>query len=118
MRRDQAAHVGRLGYARIRAAVTTPPETLPERGPMLPKSDDGEVPRALQHLLTRDGAHRPAQLPRRSFLKLAGAGGLAGFALGAFPHMASAQASDQPAGGLKPTQQPSAFVQIAPNGEV
>ena len=56
-----------------------------------------------------------ATLPRRSFLKLAGAGGLA---LGAFPHLATAQAKDAAATGLKPTQQPSAFVQIAPNGEV
>ena len=53
-------------------------------------------------------------LPRRSFLKLAGAGGLA---LGAFPHLAMAQAVGQ-APALKPTEQPSAFVQIAANGEV
>ncbi len=54
-------------------------------------------------------------MPRRSFLKLAGAGGLA---LGAFPQVVTAQATDPAVGGLKPTQQPSAFVQIAPNGEV
>src|SRR6202007_1644705 len=55
--------------------------------------------------------------PRRSFLKLAGAAGLA---LGAFPHLVAAQATDgrNAASALKPTQQPSAFVQIAPNGEV
>ncbi|MCU7372116.1 xanthine dehydrogenase family protein molybdopterin-binding subunit [Paucibacter sp. O1-1] len=73
-----------------------------------------EMPRALQDLLERDAADEPSlALPRRSFLKLAGAGGLA---LGAYPLLASAQAPA--AAGLKPTQQPSAFVQIAPNGEV
>jgi len=85
---------------------------------MLPSFDHSEMPRALAHLLARDRANDAAQLPRRSFLKLAGAGGLAGFALGAFPQLAAAQAAAEPAGGLKPTQQPSAFVQIAPNGEV
>jgi isoquinoline 1-oxidoreductase beta subunit len=74
-----------------------------------------EMPRALQHLLERDAAaDAPTALPRRQFLKMAGASGLA---LGAFPHLAAAQAAAAPA-GLKPTQQPSAFVQIAPNGEV
>ncbi len=71
-----------------------------------------ELPRALQHLLARDAT--PAPLARRSFLKLAGAGGLA---LGAYPYLASAQGTAA-AAGLKPSQQPSAFVQIAPNGEV
>ena len=71
-----------------------------------------ELPRALQHLLARDAA--PAPLPRRSFLKLAGAGGLA---LGAYPYLASAQGAGA-AAGLKPSHQPSAFVQIKPNGEV
>ncbi|WP_295638354.1 xanthine dehydrogenase family protein molybdopterin-binding subunit [uncultured Methylibium sp.] len=80
---------------------------------MLPYFDRGDMPRALQRLLTRDQADDAATLPRRSFLKLAGAGGLA---LGAFPHLAIAQADG--AGALKPTQQPSAFVHIAPNGEV
>ena len=74
-----------------------------------------EVPRALQHLLERDRADAPTALPRRSFLKLAGATGLA---LGAFPHLAAAQATGAAASALKPTEQPSAFVQIAPNGEV
>ncbi|ROM67258.1 carbon monoxide dehydrogenase [Pseudomonas brassicacearum] len=75
-----------------------------------------EVPRALQHLIERDDGDSPTTLPRRSFLKIVGIGGLA---LGAFPHLALAQEAD-PAGAqaLKPTQQPSAFVQIAPNGEV
>jgi len=77
-----------------------------------------EVPRALQHLLERDRADAAPTLPRRSFLKLAGASGLA---LGAFPHLATAQTTEgtsAAASALKPTEQPSAFVQIAPNGEV
>ena len=82
---------------------------------MLPNFDRGEMPRALQHLLTRGQADDTTALPRRTFLKLAGASGLA---LGAFPHLATAQATGQSVDGLKPTQQPSAFVQIAPNGEV
>lgn len=82
---------------------------------MLPVSfDTNELPRALQRLMARADA-APAVLPRRSFLKMAGIGGLA---LGAFPHLAQAQAQAQPAAALKPTQQPSAFVQIAANGEV
>ncbi len=87
---------------------------------MLPHINYNELPRALQRLMaqasTRD-TDEAATLPRRSFLKIVGAGG---FALGAFPHLAMAQA-DGPAktgGALKPTQQPSAFVQISPNGEV
>jgi isoquinoline 1-oxidoreductase beta subunit len=78
--------------------------------------DPSELPRALQHMMGR-GARAPKALPRRSFLKLAGAGGLA---LGVFPHIAMAQAgaAGQAANALKPTQQPSAFVQIAGNGEV
>jgi isoquinoline 1-oxidoreductase beta subunit len=80
---------------------------------MLPNFDRSDMPRALQRLITRGQPDEAATLPRRSFLKLAGAGGLA---LGAFPHLAMAQAND--AGALKPTQQPSAFVHIAPNGEV
>ena len=82
---------------------------------MLPNLDRREMPRALQHMLARDQADDATTLPRRSFLKLAGAGGLA---LGAFPHVSMAQAAGQAAGGLKPTQQPSAFVQIATNGAV
>ncbi len=81
---------------------------------MLPHFHEREMPRALQHLLARQSTAAASAMPRRSFLKLAGASGLGGFALGAFPHLASAQ----PATGLKPTQQPSAFVQIAPTGEV
>ncbi|QQX89427.1 xanthine dehydrogenase family protein molybdopterin-binding subunit (plasmid) [Cupriavidus necator] len=84
---------------------------------MLPSLEHGEIPRNLQRLLARSQSDEPAMLPRRSFLKLAGSVGLA---LGAFPHLAMAQAAS--AGGaasaLKPTQQPLAFVQIAPSGEV
>ena len=69
--------------------------------------DHCDLPRLLAQ--TRPAA--ATTLPRRCFLKLVGAGGLA---LGAFPHVATAQSK----GGLKPTEQPSAFVQIAANGEV
>ncbi|AXF06384.1 xanthine dehydrogenase family protein molybdopterin-binding subunit [Paraburkholderia hospita] len=84
---------------------------------MLPEFDYSEMPRALQHLLIRGRAGEAATLPRRSFLKLAGAGGLA---LGVFPYLAIGQTSGsgEAASALKPTQQPSAFVQIAPGGEV
>ncbi|MCE6976808.1 xanthine dehydrogenase family protein molybdopterin-binding subunit [Pseudomonas frederiksbergensis] len=75
-----------------------------------------ELPRALQHMLERNQIDSPTTLPRRSFLKILGVGGLA---LGAFPHLALAQQpGDNRAETLKPSQQPSAFVQIAPNGEV
>ena len=73
-----------------------------------------EMPRALQHLLAREEQTTDiATLPRRSFLKLAGAGGLA---LGLYPSLATAQQAA--AAGLKPFEQPTAFVQIAANGEV
>ncbi|HEX2010433.1 MAG TPA: molybdopterin cofactor-binding domain-containing protein, partial [Roseateles sp.] len=86
---------------------------------MLPNFDTLEMPRALQQLMEREQADEaPAlTLPRRSFLKLALSSASGGLALGAFPQLAGAQAAG-PATGLKPTQQPSAFVQIAPNGEV
>ncbi len=79
-----------------------------------------ELPRALQLMLARSDEPATTALPRRSFLKLAGAGG---FALGAFPALMPATTLAQtgaaaPAPGLKPTQQPLAFVQIARNGEV
>nr|WP_315185006.1 xanthine dehydrogenase family protein molybdopterin-binding subunit [uncultured Albidiferax sp.] len=74
--------------------------------------DPTDMPRVLQHLMERSNADTATALPRRSFLKLAGVGGLA---LGAFPYLANAQATTS---ALKPTQLPSAFVQIAPNGEV
>lgn len=81
---------------------------------MLYPSLSREMPRALQHLLARDEQTTDiATLPRRSFLKLAGAGGLA---LGLYPSLGQAQAPA--AAGLKPFEQPTAFVQIAPNGEV
>ncbi|MDO9004190.1 MAG: xanthine dehydrogenase family protein molybdopterin-binding subunit [Aquabacterium sp.] len=80
---------------------------------MLNNLDHRDMPRALQHMLARSQADtNAATMPRRSFLKLAGAGGLV---LGAFPHLAQGASADT---ALKPTQQPSAFVQIAPNGEV
>jgi isoquinoline 1-oxidoreductase subunit beta len=82
---------------------------------MLPNIDYSELPRAAQRLMARGRTDETATLPRRSFLKLTGAGGLA---LGAFPHLVMAQAAGQKTSALKPTQQPSAFVQIAGNGEV
>lgn len=82
---------------------------------MLNDTYPDELPRALQHMLERDRTGAPAALARRSFLKVVGAGG---FALGAFPHLALAQGSAAAAPGLKPTEQPTAFVQIAPSGEV
>jgi len=82
---------------------------------MLPSTSvTHELPRALQHLLAGADNHDFASLPRRSFLKLAGAGGLV---LGAFPALAQDDAA-KANGSLKPTQLPAAFVQIAPNGEV
>lgn len=75
-----------------------------------------ELPRSLQHILERDQADGAFTLPRRSFLKIVGIGGLA---LGAFPHLALAQeATNGDVALLKPSQQPSAFVQIASSGEV
>lgn len=82
---------------------------------MLHNIHPSEMPRALQHLLERDHPDALAPLPRRTFLKLAGAGGLA---LGAFPSLAAEPAASGPSGELKPTQQPSAFVHIAPDGIV
>lgn len=54
-------------------------------------------------------------LARRSFLKVTAA---TGFALGAFPLAAVAQGTAAQAAGLKPFQQPSAFVRIEPDGTV
>lgn len=76
-----------------------------------------ELPKALQAMLA---AQAPADeaasgVGRRSFLKLAAAGG---FALGAFPLAAGAADDPAPAKGLKPTQQPSAFVKIGADGIV
>lgn len=83
-----------------------------------------ELPKALQAMLARDAGAPAPGLARRSFLKLGAAGGLAtgfatGFALGAFPLATLAQPGDAvPAAGLKPTQQPAAFVHIARDGIV
>ena len=54
-------------------------------------------------------------LPRRSFLKMAVS---SGFALGAYPLLAGAQGAPAAAQGLKPFQQPSAFVRIDRDGTV
>lgn len=74
-----------------------------------------ESPRALQHLMERSFPNDSVSPGRRSFLKLAG---LSGFALGAYPLYAQAQLNTPAPAGLKPHQQPSAFVHLAPNGEV
>ena len=72
-----------------------------------------ELPKNLQALMNRERATPAFEgLPRRSFLKLSAAGG---FALGAFPLGTLAQDAAKPA-GLKPVQQPSAFVHIAKDG--
>ena len=74
-----------------------------------------ELPRALRAMIERDQPQAETGLQRRSFLKMAGAGG---FALGAFPMAALAQPGSPAAAGLKPTQQPAAFVTIAKDGIV
>jgi isoquinoline 1-oxidoreductase beta subunit len=72
------------------------------------------LPPALAHRL---GEQEPADgIARRSFMKMAAA---SGFALGAYPLMANAQQGAAPAAtGLKPDQQPAAFVKIARDGTV
>jgi len=83
---------------------------------MLPTLSVHELPRAVHQMLARGrDAEDAAALNRRSFLKLAGATGLA---IGAFPGDAGADNGVAKAGALKPTQQPAAFVQIAPDGTV
>ena len=77
-----------------------------------------DLPRHLQGLVAREQAAfadaPTAALPRRSFLKLTVA---SGFALGAFPLAAEAQTAPAAApAGLKPTEQPAAFVHIARDG--
>jgi isoquinoline 1-oxidoreductase beta subunit len=83
-------------------------------------TDSSELPRHIQALMARS-APIPANeegLQRRSFLKMTAATGFTagGFALGAFPLAAAAQDAAKPAAGLKPLQQPAAFVQIAKDG--
>jgi isoquinoline 1-oxidoreductase subunit beta len=72
------------------------------------------MPPALAHRL--GDAEALEGIARRSFLKIASA---SGFALGAYPFMANAQQGAAPAAtGLKPDQQPAAFVKIARDGTV
>ena len=76
-----------------------------------------ELPRHLQSLLQSTSPETSAAgLSRRSFLKMATA---SGFALGCYPMLAIGQdaAAKAPA-GLKATEQPGAFVQIAKDGTV
>jgi len=81
-----------------------------------------QLPKGLQTLAlqAQDAPENGAMggLQRRSFLKVATAGG---FALGAFPMLTQAQGAAPAAAAasaLKPTQQPSAFVHIARDGTV
>ena len=72
------------------------------------------LPPALVHRL--QNAEPADGIARRSFMKMAA---VSGFALGAYPLMASAQQGAAPAvAGLKPDQQPAAFVKIASDGTV
>lgn len=82
-----------------------------------PEQIQSMLPPALAHRLASDDAvEGDTGLARRSFLKLATA---SGFALGAYPLMATAQQPAAPAAtGLKPDQQPAAFVKIARDGTV
>lgn len=76
-----------------------------------------ELPPGLRALLARDTSAAvadAARLPRRSFLKI---GAASGFALGLFGQGALAQ-NAAPSAGLKPFEQPAAFVQIAKDGTV
>jgi isoquinoline 1-oxidoreductase beta subunit len=66
-------------------------------------------------LMSRAGAQQAATVGRRSFLKL-GAG--AGFALGLYAAHDGADAQTLAPAGLKPSQQPSAFVRIDIDGTV
>jgi isoquinoline 1-oxidoreductase beta subunit len=75
-----------------------------------------ELPRHLQSLLQSTPETTSTGLSRRSFLKMATA---SGFALGCYPMLATAQdAATKAPAGLKPTEQPGAFVQIAKDGAV
>ncbi|MCH8619747.1 xanthine dehydrogenase family protein molybdopterin-binding subunit [Undibacterium sp. TS12] len=81
-----------------------------------------ELPRHLQSLLQSNSPETSATtetsaggLSRRSFLKMATA---SGFALGCYPLLATAQDAAKAPSGLKATEQPGAFVQIAKDGTV
>jgi isoquinoline 1-oxidoreductase subunit beta len=79
---------------------------------MLLPTVPADMPRALQLMLAREHTD-VAALPRRDFLKLTVAGG---FALGVAPLAVHAQGTAT--AGLKPQQQPAAFVAIARDGTV
>jgi isoquinoline 1-oxidoreductase beta subunit len=81
-------------------------------------ADFSELPKNLAALFQakQDTPAKSNALPRRAFLKL---GVSSGFALGMYPLMATAQsAGPAKAEGLKPFQQPQAFVRIDPDGGV
>src|SRR3954468_11505446 len=100
------------------AAAPTPASAPPSRmrPPALPEDTtmhfDPTTVAGLPKVLARHArSGSGAALERRDFLKL---GAASGFALGVFPLVSSAQAGK--ADGLKPTQQPSAFVRIDRDG--
>jgi isoquinoline 1-oxidoreductase subunit beta len=64
-------------------------------------------------LSRRSRGDAPGALERRDFLKL---GAASGFALGLFPIGTAAQQAGSAAAGLKPHEQPAAFVRIDPDG--
>ena len=67
-------------------------------------------------MLTRMDKTQPLQsTPRRQFLKMAG---ISGLAIGCFPLLSASDALAAGDAGFKATQQPSAFVQITPDGIV
>ena len=68
----------------------------------------------MNFLLRAQPSAAPAGLDRRTFLKISTGSGLA---LGVFPLGAQAAAGSAPS-ALKPNQQPSAFVAVAPDGVV
>jgi isoquinoline 1-oxidoreductase beta subunit len=73
-----------------------------------------QLPKGIASLIQRQGhsAVDSTLLSRRHFLKISAA---SGFALGMFPVMAQ---TEKPAAGLKPFEQPAAFVQIAKDGAI
>lgn len=76
--------------------------------------DLSQLPKGIAALIQKQGLTHTEQpsASRRQFLKMSAA---SGFALGMFPAMAQ---NDKQAAGLKAFEQPSAFLQIAKNGDI
>jgi isoquinoline 1-oxidoreductase subunit beta len=85
--------------------------------PTQPQDLAAQLPANLRSLAAGTAAEPEgaAGLSRRGFVKITS---LAGFALGLAPAGVLAQADGKPPAGLKPTEQPGAFVHIAPDGIV